>query len=216
MLLLLRLISANLVAALPFDETRRHHHGRRSLHRKKRRSFAYEDLFFGAAPSGARSLAIKKRNSHPVQMLNPKRLSHNVVASSSKPSKSNGVKSIECDPQAGAKPDVGILSCAKGSHCVPSDESALGGICTFVTKQQRLLQGGSAFFEEYCTGKENYYVESCDCSELVNGIGPVSCTIESRFCYDVAENYCSSLTAEGEVSFSEHKSPLDCYCFFHL
>ena len=202
MLLLLRLISATLVAATLADDARRHH-GRR-FYRKKRRMLlvADEDFFFdgGSAPI----IMNEKRNVPAVRVLNPKRASPNVVSSSLKAPES-GNKVIECDPRADdTQPDVGILACAKGSQCVQSDESALGGVCTFLT-QQRMLDESSYGFAEYCAnnsgqGADSTF-ESCDCSHLVNGIGPVSCTIYSRYCFDVAENYCTAFSYEGEVRF---------------
>ena len=133
------------------------------------------------------------------------RMSPNVVASSSKAPESG--KSIECDPRRAddAKPDVGILaSCAKGSQCVQSNESALGGVCRLSAQQRLLDQGFGGYAEYFCddnSGQQSVQspFESCDCSQLVNGVGPLNCTVYSRYCFDVDEKYCSSVTFEGEV-----------------
>lgn len=198
--LFLRFISASLVVALPFDDTRwRHQHHGRSLYRKKRRAFADEENLF---LDGSHHAVITNNNKRNVQVVH---MSQNVVASSSKAPESGG-KSIECDPRTDdAKPDVGILACAKGFQCVQSNESALGGVCR-VSAQQRLLdQSFGGYAEYFCgdnsgqQGVQSPSFESCDCSQLVNGVGPFNCTVYSRYCFDVDEKYCASVTSEGEV-----------------
>jgi hypothetical protein len=203
--LFLRFISATLVVALPFDDTRwryHHHHGR-SLYRKKRRAFADEENLFFFDGSHHAVITNNNNNKRNVQVV---QMSPNVGASSSKAPPESG-KSIECDPRRAddAKPDVGILaSCAKGSECVQSNESALGGVCRLSAQQRLLDQGFGGYAEYFCddnSGQQGVQspFESCDCSQLVNGVGPFNCTVYSRYCFDVDEKYCSSVTLEGEV-----------------
>jgi hypothetical protein len=198
--LFLRFISASLVVALPFDDTRwRHQHHGRSLYRKKRRAFADEENLF---LDGSHHAVITNNNKRNVQVVH---MSQTVVASSSKAPESGG-KSIECDPRTDdAKPDVGILACAKGFQCVQSNESALGGVCRVSAQQQRLLDQSFGGYAEYFCGDNSGQqgvqspYESCDCSQLVNGVGPFNCTVYSRYCFDVDEKYCASVTSEGEI-----------------
>lgn len=60
---------------------------------------------------------------------------------------------------------------------------------------------GSLSFADVCSGVEEADFESCDCSQIVGGVGPFSCTLLYWGCFNVTENYCACVTYEGEVSF---------------
>lgn len=201
MMTLLRLTGAVFVAALPIDDSRL-----RVLRLKQRKKHRFADkeealLFFDL-------LENQKNDAQVIKPFNRnyKEASRNTV-SSMKMSEKSGEKTIECNPRADTQPDVGILSCGADSYCVESKDSALGGVCSYLTKQRGLDQNqslGFAIFAYICSGYvtvEDFGFKSCDCSQLVDGVGPISCNIYDRYCFDVAENYCASVTVGGEVSF---------------
>jgi len=193
--MLVRLVSSALIALLvrPVDSFKATPASELARRRKKHLFTHEEDgeAFFGFTKQKHGDRGVLERK-HVV-----KEASHYSV-SLAVTTKESSDETIECDPRADGKPDVGILSCGTGSRCVEREGSALGGICAFMPKQRSLYP--IIRFSDICSGiYETEY--DCDCSQLVNGVGPVLCIRSERYCFDVAENYCASLTYEGVVSF---------------
>lgn len=87
------------------------------------------------------------------------------------------------------EPDVGILSCGVGKHCIESSESSLGGFCVGKDDDNmaidRTLQvvGNKTVFDlayDLCyTTKLSHY--SCDCNiDLEAKSGTLSCVAAER------------------------------------
>lgn len=143
-----------------------------------------------------------------------------VSASLSKNHVDNGIKTIECDPRAGTKPDVGILSCDAGSICVKNKDSTLGGVCSILSKS-RVLQE-EANFVDVCLGTaspEEVGAQSCDCSQFDGTSGIFTCVIFDRYCFTSTGTYCGSITHVEEVSCLlaskwSRSNACSCICYF--
>lgn len=109
-----------------------------------------------------------------------------------------------CDPTS-TDPDVGILSCERGSVCRRDRNSVLGGSCQQEPSLSRLeytrrLQvsdddwGG---FEVFCDPYSSYFDDDCDCSAwyLLRRTGRIECNVYDSYCFeDDCSEFCSSFT----------------------
>jgi hypothetical protein len=102
---------------------------------------------------------------------------------------------IPCDP---AMADIGILACGTGKFCRENKGSELGGICVSTAAASRHL-----YTVDKCDPSSESYDDVCDCSDLVDGTGTMTCIDgEYDFCEGVSPFVTSVYTFEDTVEMA--------------